>query len=161
MPPRTATVSFETDVVFENKHLTESMNCRRAYRVRKPMPRNPALVVEDMGAVARALEGIISDAITAGARLRPAGGAWSLSAVAFSGDWFLDTLSMNLKWRMLRTQVRDDYPRDFDKLYLFQCGNSIQEVNEMLEADGNSLSTCGASNGQTIAGAVSTGTHGS
>ena len=161
MPERKATVKFETDVIFENKHFTEHMNCRRAYKVRTPAPRNPDLNVEDMGAVALALEGIISDAINEGATLRPAGGAWSLSDVAFSGDWLLDTLSMNLKWRMKRNQVRDDYPRDFDKLYLFQCGNSIQEVNERLESDGNSLSTCGASNGQTIAGAISTGVHGS
>ncbi|MES2894017.1 MAG: FAD-binding protein [Bacteroidota bacterium] len=161
MPERKATVKFDTDVIFENKHFTEHMNCRRAYKVRTPTPRNPDRNVEDMGVVAVALEGIINDAINAGATLRPAGGAWSLSDVAFSGDWLLDTLSMNLKWRMKKEQVRDDYPRDFDKLYLFQCGNSIQEVNERLESDGNSLSTCGASNGQTIAGAISTGTHGS
>ncbi|HQQ96450.1 MAG TPA: FAD-binding protein [Cyclobacteriaceae bacterium] len=161
MPPREATIRFDTDVEFVNKHLTESMNCRRAYHVRKPMPKDTTLVLEDMGAVAQAFEKIIGDAIAAGAKLRPAGGAWSLSPVAFSGDWFLDTMSLNLKWKMLRDHVRNDYQKDFDKLYLFQCGNSIQEVNDTLEADGNSLSTCGASNGQTIAGAISTCTHGS
>ena len=161
MPAREATVKFDTNVIFENKHFTEHMNCRRAYSIRTPSPRKPDLNVEDMGAVATALEEIIKDAITEGATLRPIGGAWSLSDVAFSGDWLLDTLSMNLKWRMKRDQVRNDYRGDFDKLYLFQCGNSIQEVNEVLEADGNSLSTCGASNGQSIVGAISTGTHGS
>lgn len=161
MPAREPTVKFETNVVFENKHFTELMNSGRMYHVRTPAPRIPDQNVQDMGAVAHSLEGIISDAITAGVTLRAVGGAWSLSDAAFSGDWLLDTLSMNLKWRMTRNQVRNDYQKDFDKLYLFQCGNSVQEVNERLEADGNSLSTCGASNGQSIVGAISTGTHGS
>ncbi len=161
MPVREPTVKFDTDVDFENKHFTERMKCERVYHIRTPSPRIPEKNVEDMGAVAHALEGIIADAISAGATLHPFGGAWSLSDAALSDNWLLDTLSMNLKWRMTKTQVKDDYPGDFDKLYLFQSGNSIQEVNERLEGDGNSLSTCGASNGQTIAGAISTCTHGS
>lgn len=161
MPPREPQVSIVTGSPFENKHLTQKMTCARKYIIGAPFPRDPDKNVEDMGAVALALEGIISAAIQAGVSLRAAGGAWSLSNVAFPDDWLLDTLSLNLKWRMKRTQVRLDYTGDFDKLYLFQCGNSIDEINRRLESDGNSLSTCGASNGQTIAGAVSTGTHGS
>ena len=49
-----------------------------------------------------------------------------------------------------------------DSLFLVQCGMNISEINEFLEKDRErSLMTSGASNGQTIAGAVSTGTHGS
>ena len=46
---------------------------------------------------------------------------------------------------------------------LFQCGNTVADVNKMIEskAQGRSLFTSGAANGQTIAGATSCGTHGS
>lgn len=161
MPDRECQVGFEQAVFFENKHFTYNMTCARKYRVGAPFPRNPDTNVEDMGAVARVLEGVIQTAIDAKATLRAAGGGWSLSDVAFPSDWLLNTFNLNLKWRMKKEQVRNDYAGDGMKLYFFQCGNSIQEVNDRLEADGNSLSTCGASNGQTIAGAISTGTHGS
>ena len=41
-----------------------------------------------------------------------------------------------------------------------QCGTTVLELNQVLEAKGLALPTSGASNGQTIAGAIATGTHG-
>src|SRR4030095_12269917 len=46
-------------------------------------------------------------------------------------------------------------------LLFAQGGNSIQELNNWLRQNKRSLKTSGASNGQTIAGCFSTGTHGS
>jgi D-arabinono-1,4-lactone oxidase len=46
-------------------------------------------------------------------------------------------------------------------LLFAQCGNSIQELNDWLKKNKRSLKTSGASNGQTIVGCFSTGTHGS
>ena len=46
-------------------------------------------------------------------------------------------------------------------LYFAQCGTSVEELNTDLQAQGLCLRTSGASQGQTICGAFSTGTHGS
>jgi FAD/FMN-containing dehydrogenase len=46
------------------------------------------------------------------------------------------------------------------RLVFAQCGVLIKTLSAYLEARGLSLATSGASNGQTIAGAISTGTHG-
>ena len=58
------------------------------------------------------------------------------------------------------------YPGSADQkngLYLFQCGNTVADVNKVLESKSQqrSLFTSGAANGQTIVGATSCGTHGS
>lgn len=50
------------------------------------------------------------------------------------------------------------HPADF--LVFAQCGATIAELNQELEPRGLALITSGASNGQTICGAISTGTHG-
>lgn len=47
-----------------------------------------------------------------------------------------------------------------DQLLFAQCGCSVQELNDYLRGINRSLKTTGASNGQTIIGAISTGTHG-
>src|SRR5215467_4328737 len=51
-------------------------------------------------------------------------------------------------------------PNREKNLRFVQCGNSILELHRQLRAQGRRLRSCGASNGQTIAGALSTGTHG-
>src|SRR4029079_4308275 len=50
---------------------------------------------------------------------------------------------------------------DPSRLVFAQCGTSVRELSATLETHGLSLPTSGASNGQTICGAISTGTHGS
>ena len=47
-------------------------------------------------------------------------------------------------------------------MFFLQCGARISQINELIEQRyGRSFATTGASNGQTIAGAIGTGTHGS
>ena len=43
---------------------------------------------------------------------------------------------------------------------LSSVGNSVAALNDYLFASGLSIKGCGSNNGQTIAGAISTGTHG-
>jgi hypothetical protein len=50
--------------------------------------------------------------------------------------------------------------KDHRKLLFVQCGTSISDLNRYLKSRQLALKTSGASNGQTIAGALSTGTHG-
>ncbi len=99
-------------------------------------------------------------------RIRSYGGKWSLSDVAVCNDSMHDTKPLTFWGGVGRnaiagTPLFDDAKPLNDRLYYFQSGSQITQINMVLESRGCCLPTTGASNGQTIAGAVSTGTHGS
>jgi hypothetical protein len=123
-----------------------------------------------MAATATALQELLGQALTTTpnpTRLRCIGSGWSLSAAAtVSSDssdvWILSTFGMNLCWKMQTSQISYAYRGVIGNgLYLAQGGLNIRDLNEIVEGDGQSLQTSGASNGQTISGAVATSTHGS
>ncbi|MBK9256740.1 MAG: FAD-binding protein [Saprospiraceae bacterium] len=92
--------------------------------------------------------------------LRVLGGEWSWSKVAASSGILLNSKPLNLSFGIGINSVSSSYLKTFQDLYFVQCGTSIRELNDRLRIIGRSLPTSGASNGQTIAGALSTGTHG-
>lgn len=100
-------------------------------------------------------------------RLRSYGGKWSLSDVAVCNDSIHDSKPLTYygivgKKSLTGSPFFNDDPKPLDqRLFFFQSGAQINQINNALEARGLCLPTTGASNGQTIAGAVSTGTHGS
>ncbi len=91
--------------------------------------------------------------------VRAIGAAWSLSEVLANDGYVFNTKPLNL----IVTDLREG---DFEagkysnKYILTQCGASVKEINQRVEEVGLGLFTTGASDGQTIAGAISTGTHG-
>ncbi len=98
------------------------------------------------------------------AAVRPVGGAWSPSNIQVppDGGWMLNTRRYNRCFRL----ASSDFARpnaDAKPFLLVQAGVQIDEINDKLESDaiGRSLRSTGASNGQTLAGACATGTHGS
>src|SRR2546421_6534637 len=105
------------------------------------------------------LQTIIIEAEGAGRRLRPLGGSWSLSEVAATNDFLVDTKALNVIQAPLPARHGAD-PGRAARLVFVQCGASVFEINQKLEAANLGLETSGASNGQTFAGAISTGTHG-
>jgi hypothetical protein len=164
MPDNTRIANAEvlkTSEVWTNKHANVTQQYGRYYTINRPENADGTTILDDMCACARALQGIITEAVNAGEKVRCVGGAWSLSDAAATDGWMIDTLSMNLYWTMRRAQIDTGYTGNIKSLYLFQCGASVQEVNKTIEEDGMAMQTSGASNGQTIAGAVATGTHGS
>jgi len=106
------------------------------------------------------IQKIITDAIASGTPLRPLGGNWSLSPITATPGIILDTKSLNTIFPITAHSVHADFTGDAASLYMAQCGNGIWELNKFLTGQGRSLSASGASNGQTIAGAIATGTHG-
>ncbi len=112
------------------------------------------------GATTREMMALIDAAARDGVRLRALGGGWSLSAAAATDGRLVNTKPLNLFFRVTGDLVEPAYDGDRDGLRFLQCGCSIVEINQRLRAEGRSLRTTGASNGQTIAGAMSTGTHG-
>jgi hypothetical protein len=109
------------------------------------------------------IQKIIGEAIAANMPLRFLGAGWSWTKIATAEDGIMvNTKLLNQTLTLTPKSVVPGYTGDVKKLYFAQCGNGIWELNdEMRQATpGLSLKTCGASNGQTIVGAMSTGAHG-
>lgn len=121
-----------------------------------------AASLEGMKATAAEIQTLIARAITERRRLRAQGAAWSFSeAPAVPGGWCLATGYANWIFPLPETHVVAGFSGDAKGLFLTQMGVSVGTFNRFVEARGRSLRTSGASNGQTFAGAMSTGTHGS
>ncbi|WP_146153507.1 FAD-binding oxidoreductase [Adhaeribacter arboris] len=109
---------------------------------------------------------LIKHAIDNKIRLRAMGSGWSLSKVAVSEDGIINTKKLTLKAELAAVHLSDTYLQnggDPTNLLFAQCGNEIIRINSSLEKEQNpakSLCMSGGSNGQTIVGAFSTGTHG-
>lgn len=91
---------------------------------------------------------------------RGIGGGWSWTPVGVSDGFILNTKPLNLKFTLDPSSLVPASMIESKYLIFAQAGTLIDELNDYLEANGLSLMTSGASNGQSIAGAVSTGTHG-
>lgn len=106
---------------------------------------------------------IIGEAIATNTPLRFLGAGWSWTKIATAENGIMvDTKQLNTTLTLTPRSVLPSYTGDIKKLYFAQCGNGIWELNDELRnaVPKLSLKTCGASNGQTIVGAMSTGAHG-
>ena len=94
--------------------------------------------------------------------VRPVGGAWSPSNIQIVQDgWMLHTRRFNRCFRLAAADFERPESTQPEDFILLDAGVQIDEINDKLEEMKRSLVTTGASNGQTIAGACATGTHGS
>lgn len=110
--------------------------------------------------VAGDVQTLLQDARAAGIRVRPLGSGWSPSPISIvEQGWLVETRRINRCFQLAVTDVAPGV--DPSRLMLVQAGATVDEVNDSAEELGLSLSTGGASNGQTLAGAAATGTHGS
>ena len=117
---------------------------------------------DDYNAMTTSIQAFLGKAIAENKTVRALGGGWSFSKVAAAEGWILNTKMLNMIFPIRSTQsLSPDYKRTTNDLLFAQCGNSIQELNDWLKKNKRSLKTSGASNGQTIVGCFSTGTHGS
>lgn len=104
---------------------------------------------------------LINKTLKEGKRFRAYGSKWSLSKIAYQKDVMHHNNQLNIHIPIEAEDLELDSKHSYEDFFLFQCGNKISEISETLKSYKKSLSTSGASNGQTIAGAVSTGVHGS
>ncbi|TMI65371.1 MAG: FAD-binding protein [Bacteroidetes bacterium] len=117
---------------------------------------------DDYNAMTEAIQSLLAKAIAENITIRALGGGWSFSNVAAAEGWILNTKMLNMIFPIRKAQsVSPNYTGTPNDLLFAQCGNSIQELNNWLKQNKRSLKTSGASNGQTIVGCFSTGTHGS
>lgn len=120
--------------------------------------------ISGMAKTAVRIQKIIAAALAAGARLRAVGSHWSFSDIpVVEGGWILETDRLGYRFRLKEADLHPAHVDLADDLILVQAGTKISAINEALETKQwrRALRTSGASNGQTIGGALGTGIHGS
>ncbi|MGQ0589290.1 MAG: FAD-binding protein [Sphingosinicella sp.] len=131
------------------------------------MPQQSApLSFDDLKETTRQFQALIADARQMGLKIRAVGSSWSLSRAPATTGWALNTNRLRGRMKIAPGDIDPGYPGTADQkagLYFFQCGNTVADVNKVIESKGQrrSLFTSGAANGQTIVGATACGTHGS
>jgi FAD/FMN-containing dehydrogenase len=103
------------------------------------------------------LRKILEDARSHGLKVKAIGSGHSSSDIAISRDWMIDTHRLN----QVFNNAQLDLITPSDNLFFVECGIRIRDVNRELEKLGKALINMGAYDGQTIAGVISTSTHGS
>jgi hypothetical protein len=150
------------DTVWVNKHKNVRQRVSKLYR---PVNRtSECLPLEQESAWTAGLQGlqaILREAERTGKRVRAVGGTWALSDAATCRDFMIDTSALNYHAPVAIEHVLASSDIPARHLYFAQCGTSVMELNTDLQDQGLCLRTSGASQGQTICGAFSTGTHGS
>jgi FAD/FMN-containing dehydrogenase len=154
-----ARVIVKQNRTWKNKNLNVEQRVEKLYDVWNP-PKEAGGQLTRLKLTVKALSKLIVDSKKANTTLRAYGGAWSLSRVAVSQGGMINTKPLNYIFPLSRKSVSTKYSGDYTKLFFVQCGASVQEVNRYLQKKNLSLKNTGASNGQTIVGAISTGTHG-
>ena len=141
-----------------NRHLTVSQKVSGIYDIRNPD------IDDKLAAYNKTTESfqwLIKRAVRDKKRLHPLGSGWSLTPVCVSKDYLVNTRQLRLRFRIKKDSIASGYKGNKNGLCFIQCGNTVTRLNRYLRANNKSLQTSGSSNGQTIAGALSTGTHGS
>ncbi len=157
--------SFNPKTLWENFHESYKQTIVGEWDIRMPQQATP-LTVADLQETTRQFQTLIAEAKKQGLKARAIGSSWSLSRAPTTTGWAFNTNRLRGRLKVPAADVDASYPGTADQkagLYLFQCGNTVADVNKVLENDGakRALFTSGAANGQTIVGATACGTHGS
>ncbi|MDX2045510.1 MAG: FAD-binding protein [Chitinophagaceae bacterium] len=148
-----------------HQNFTHTFQKDTSFKLRIPF--NPPTMSEQYKATTANFQWLIQYAIDNNIKLRAMGNGWSFSDVAVCDGGVIDTKALRLSFWIPQKFISQDYlntgkgPAD---LFFTQCGMSILDLNEKLEKKPDpkrALRASGASNGQSVAGATSTGTHGS
>ncbi len=146
---------------WSNKHenFTHQLVPHTSFKIRNPKEGTRR---ERYLATTKNFQWLIKEAATKNFKLRAMGSGWSFTKVGVTEGGLVDTASLNFSFPIIQKYVSPDYAKKPEDLYFLQCGTIIHEVNTRLAAKipQRSIKASGASNGQTIAGALSTGTHG-
>lgn len=104
-----------------------------------------------------AVASIIREAEAAHKHVHPFGSKWSFSDCAITNDYVIDTTCLNQELHKVKLALKPDISLD---VYHVEAGIKIRNLYENLDRLGLALETMGGASGQTLAGAISTGTHG-
>jgi hypothetical protein len=157
--------SFNAKTVWQNFHQSYTQSFLGEWDVFMPQ-QAAGLTIADLKETTAQFQKLIAEARAGGLKARAVGSSWSLSRAPTTSGWTFNTNRLRGRLKIAAADVDPAYPGTADQkagLYLLQCGNTVADVNKLLESDGQkrALFTSGAANGQTIVGATSCGTHGS
>jgi hypothetical protein len=155
-------VSVRNNVSWHNHH--ENVRRKLARHIKVGNEKPGTATMSGMRSTAARLQGIIAEAVAAGIRLRVAGSRWSYSDINVTDAcWLIETDQLGYMFFLKDSDMHPQSATKAEELILAQCGTKISRLNEVLETPqrGRALRTTGASNGQTIAGVLGTGVHGS
>jgi hypothetical protein len=152
-----------------NHHENVKVPVAKVLTVRNDTSIPPSL--NGMKATSQRVQQVIRDALAAGQRIRAVGSHWSFSDIpVVANGWIVETNKLDWRFVFGAGDMHANANLTHDELLLCQCGTLIARINETLESPNSvlpngqrrrALRTSGASNGQTIAGAIGTGVHGS
>lgn len=145
------------DTTWENQHETFVYNIENRYE----LGNGDGSAVESYNAVTKGFQQLIHEATAKSGHLRGIGAGWSWTPIAATPGIVLETKALNSVFTITPGSVSPAYTGNPAKLFMAQCGAAVWELSAFLKQRKLSLKTSGASNGQTIAGVVSTGAHGS
>lgn len=142
-----------------NRHLTFEVPIDNLYDVWNS---DNGDILHSYRQMSKAIQNEMKACMRAGKRMRFLGGGWTWSKIATATDGRMyNTKGLNHRFTIAPSLIEETYAGSHDDLLFVQCGVSVHELNSYLKRKGRSIKTSGASNGQTIVGAMSTGTHGS
>lgn len=147
---------------WENAHqnFTHSFKPGCSFKLRIPNSQQP---YQD---TTKNFQWLIQYALDNNIQLRALGNGWSFSEVGVCNGGVIDTKALRLSYNLNDPFVAPAYlqqGKPASNLFFAECGMSIFDINKKLEKESQparSLKASGASNGQSVAGATSTGTHG-
>jgi FAD/FMN-containing dehydrogenase len=158
-------LSIDADWTFYNWHRTRGVGglVERMYTPRNRWADGSTQPEQAFLPGLRGLQQIVKDAEADHKQLRALGSGWSLNNIAYTDDYLVNTARLSDLFVGFKTtsMLTEPFRPHRQHLVFAQCGTQIKTLNSKLERVRLCLPTSGASNGQTIAGAVSTGTHGS
>jgi FAD binding domain len=110
----------------------------------------------------KALKNIVNKVAKSGKRLRAYGSRWTVTEMPYTTDYMIDTHGLNYAKVGIDSEddVLDNYKGDRkDRLVFVQSGVMIKFLYKTLFAKGLTLVTAATSDGASMAGGISTGTH--
>ena len=144
---------------WENKHETFVEKIQDLYEIANE---NALNALEGYNDTTKGFQSLIRNAIDTDTPLRSLGAGWSWTRIATAENGLmLDTKPLNTSMSISDQSVSPTYTGSPKKLLFAQCGNGVWELSRELRHRNLCLKTSGASNGQTIAGVLATGAHGS
>jgi len=106
------------------------------------------------------LVAIVQEAESAGKHVRASGSHWSFSDISITPDYLIETQKLSRTLTNVIPTALTDAAKS-RKFYHVEAGITLHELYQRLDEDfGWALPTMGGSGGQTLAGAISTATHG-
>jgi hypothetical protein len=149
-----------TEWTNRHENFTQQLTASACFKLRIP---NLPTSQEQYRQTTANFQWLIRYGIEHNVRLRALGKGWSFSEVAVTNGGLVDTMALRQSFALKPAMVAPAYQsagRTADNLFFTECGMSIVGLEQQLEPRGKSIRASGASNGQSIAGALSTGTHG-